>query len=161
VEGWIKSHVLGCFGHISIKIMLKINREGSEDKNNHRSAAVRGAHPPGSASGVYVISYNISVLSRFIWKWQNGMLKLDLVGVGAIAFQSWWPVRKQFRHSTLFWNKLAQTPVWWKTSIYAENKLVLITHKTAVILWSQIIYGHRTILRRPYSTRSAAGTYVR
>jgi len=32
VKGWGKSNVLACFGHISIKIMLKINREQSKQR---------------------------------------------------------------------------------------------------------------------------------
>jgi len=61
VEGWSKSHFLACFGHISMKIMLKVNREQRKKNRKisvlsikkHRSAAVRGragaSPPPGSA----------------------------------------------------------------------------------------------------------------
>jgi len=35
VGGWNKSHYLACFGHISIKIMLKINREQNKQKKNN------------------------------------------------------------------------------------------------------------------------------
>ena len=54
---WKYKYVLVCFGHISIKIWFKGNRERSKRKHfafeaetNHGSAAVKGVHMYGSAS---------------------------------------------------------------------------------------------------------------